>query len=196
MKFRNVAIFNGDRYVVPQCIQRIDHRATHGWQLRYGGTKLYSDHSNDGSGASVALAAATKELIRRIATLEAPTTLQRAPSANKTSTLPPGISGPIMRSRAGGRAQDASLAVLLPRFGKAPVRRSVYIGTERTATKAKFKAALGRAKEMRALAEEVYRRAATRARRAEAKELRAMLAAGSFEKKGRKAANGAAAAAK
>jgi len=182
MKFRDVAIFNGDRYKVPQCIQRIDHRATHGWQLRYGGTKLFSDHSNDGSGAAAALAAATKELIRRIATMEAPTTLQRAPSANKTSNLPPGISGPILRERAGGRARDASLAVLLPRFGQTPVRRSVYIGTERTSTKAKFKAALERAKAMRAQAEESYRRAATRARRAEARELKAMLAAGAFGK--------------
>lgn len=182
MKFRDVAIFNGDRYLVPQCIQRIDHRATHGWQLRYGGTKLFSDHSNDGSGAAVALAAATKELIRRIATLEAPTTLQRGPSANKTSDLPPGISGPILRERADGRAQDQSLAVLLPRFGQAPIRRSVYIGTERTATKTKFRAALARAKAMRAQAEETYRKAATRARRAEAKELRAMLASGAFEK--------------
>ena len=52
MKFREVAIFNGDVYQVPQCVQRIDTRATHGWQLRYGGTKLFSDHSPDGSGAS------------------------------------------------------------------------------------------------------------------------------------------------
>ena len=103
MLFREVEIFNGDRYRVPQCIQRIDHRATHGWQLRYGGTRLFSDHSSDGSGAEAALAKATRELVRRIATMDAPTTLQRAPSANKSSGLPPGISGPIVRGRVGGR---------------------------------------------------------------------------------------------
>jgi hypothetical protein len=183
MRFRDVAIFTGDRYLVPQCIQRIDHRATHGWQLRYGGTKLFSDHSNDGSGAEAALALATKELIRRIGSLEAPTTLQRGPSANKTSQLPPGISGPVVRERAGGRARDCSLAVLLPRFGEAPVRRSVYIATESTYTKAKLQAALKRAVAMRAEAEAAYRKGATRARRAEARELRALLAAGEFRKR-------------
>ena len=38
MKTREVVIFSGERFVVPQCIQRIDHLSTHGWQLRYGGT--------------------------------------------------------------------------------------------------------------------------------------------------------------
>src|SRR5574343_45655 len=55
MKFRDVQIFSGQRFQVPQSIQRIDHKATHGWQLRYGGTKLYSDHSNDGSGLPVGI---------------------------------------------------------------------------------------------------------------------------------------------
>ncbi|MBK9136490.1 MAG: hypothetical protein IPM15_19640 [Betaproteobacteria bacterium] len=180
MLFREVEIFNGDRYRVPQCIQRIDHRATHGWQLRYGGTRLFSDHSADGSGTEQALVRATRELVRRIATLEAPTTLQRAPSANKSNGLPPGISGPIVRGRAGGRARDCSLAVLLPRFGEPAQRRSIYIATEATFTQAKLRAAIKRAVAMRAEAEEAYRKAATRARRAEAKVIRAMLAAGEF----------------
>jgi len=183
MLFRDVQIFNGDCYRVPQCIQRIDHRATHGWQLRYGGTRLFSDHSNDGSGAEAALAKATRELVRRIATLDAPTTLQRAPSANKSSGLPPGISGPIVRGRAGGRTRDCSLAVLLPRFGAPAQRRSVYIATETTFTQAKLRAALKRAVAMRAEAEEAYRKAATRARRADGKVLRAMLAAGEFTRR-------------
>ena len=60
MKYREVVIFNGDKYTVPQNIQRIDHLATHGWQLRYGGTKLFSDHTTDGSGAAASLEAAMK----------------------------------------------------------------------------------------------------------------------------------------
>lgn len=183
MKLRDIAIFSGDRYLVPPCIQRIDHRATHGWQLRYGGTKLFSDHSNDGSGAAAALALATKELIRRIGVLPAPTTLQQGPSVNKSNDLPPGISGPIVRERRGGLVRDSSFAVLLPRFGQTPARRSIYIGTERTATARKRKAALARAKEMRATAEDAYRLAATRSRRAEARELKRMLAEGAFAPK-------------
>ena len=178
MKFRRVTIFSGQRFDVPQCIQRIDHRATHGWQLRYGGTKLYSDHSSDGSGAAAALTLATKELLRRMSTLPAPTTLQHAPSANKKSGLPPGISGPILRQRRGGRVRDCSFAVLLPRFGEPPARRSIYIGTENTYSEDKYHAALDKALTLRQQAEERYRLAATRARRAEAKALRQALAAG------------------
>jgi hypothetical protein len=171
MKTREVVIFSGERYTVPQCIQRIDHQSTHGWQLRYGGTKLFSDHSQDGSGAAVALLAATKELLKRIAKLPAPSRLQRAPSGTKASGLPVGISGPVVRQRAGSRVRDCSFAVSLPRFG-APARgRSVYIGTENTYTVEKYEAALAKAIALREQAEAAYQRAATRARRAEGRAL-------------------------
>jgi hypothetical protein len=173
MKTREVVIFSGHKFQVPQCIQRIDHRATHGWQLRYGGTKLFSDHTTDGSGAALALELATKELLRRIATLPAPTRLQRGPSQNKTSDLPVGISGPVVRVRRGGRVRDCSLAVLIPRFGQPPRRRTIYIGTENTYTVQRFNAALARAIEMRAAAEAAYQQAETRARRAEARAMKA-----------------------
>ena len=116
MKIRDVVIFTGKRFEVPQGIQRIDHKATHGWQLRYGGTKLFSDHSPDGSGASAALVQATKELLSRIARLPAPSKLQREPNENKTTDLPVGISGPIVRLRKGAKVHDCSLSVSLPRF--------------------------------------------------------------------------------
>ena len=61
MKTRKIVLFSGEEFEVPQGIQRIDHRATHGWQLRYGGTKLFSDHTSDGSGARASLEKATKE---------------------------------------------------------------------------------------------------------------------------------------
>ena len=124
MKYRDVVIFSGHKFKVPQNIQRIDHLATHGWQLRYGGTKLFSDHTSDGSGARAALEKATKELLRRINTLPAPSLLQRGPSANKSSQLPPGITGPVVRTRRGGRTRDCSLMVLIPRFGDKPRRRT------------------------------------------------------------------------
>lgn len=175
MNTRDVVIFNGDRYQVPQCIQRIDHLSTHGWQLRYGGTKLYSDHSNDGSGARQALKLATRELLRRVATLPAPSRLRRTPSRKKQSDLPSGISGPIVRQRAGSRVRDCSFAVTLPRFGEAPLARSVYIGTENTYTPERYALALARAIKLREKAEASYQRAATAARRAGAKVLRAEL---------------------
>ena len=177
MKFREITLFNGVTHRVPQCIQRIDHRATHGWQLRYGGTRLFSDHTNDGSGAAASVALATRELLKRIAALPAPSLLQRGPSQGKTSHLPVGISGPVVRQRAQSQVRDCSLSVLIPRFGQKPLRRSIYIGTENTYTEARFEAALARAIEMRSAAEEAYQRAATKAKRAEARALKAELKA-------------------
>jgi hypothetical protein len=168
MKVRDVVIFSGERFEVPQGIQRIDHRATHGWQLRYGGTKLFSDHSSDGSGARAALEAATRELMRRIARLPAPSRLQRAPSGNKASGLPVGISGPVVRQRPGARVRDCSLSISLPRFGDVPRRSSVFIGTENTYSEERYLAALAKAIALRERAEAAYQRAATRAKRAEA----------------------------
>ncbi len=170
MKFRTVTIFSGQVFEVPQSVQRIDHRSTHGWQLRYGGTKLYSDHTNDGSGAAESLKLATKELLKRLAAMPAPSLLQRAPSANKSNNLPVGISGPIVRLRRGSVLRDCSLAVLIPRFGQSPQRRSIYIGTENTYTVARFKAALKRAEEMRAEAVAAYELAATRDKRSQARQ--------------------------
>ena len=167
MKVRDVFIFTGKRFEVPQGIQRIDHKATHGWQLRYGGTKLFSDHTPDGSGASMALVHATKELLSRIAKLPAPSKLQRVPNGNKTTDLPVGISGPIVRLRRGAKVHDCSLSVSLPRFGETPQRCSVYIGTENTYTVEKYNRALEKAIRMRDKAETSYQRAATRAKRAE-----------------------------
>ena len=177
VKTRTVTIFSGHVFEVPQSIQRIDHRATHGWQLRYGGTKLYSDHTNDGSGAAESLRLATRELLKRIAELPAPSLLQRGPSVNKRSGLPVGISGPIVRQRRGSELRDCSLAVLIPRFGTTPQRKSVYIGTENTYTQKRFKEALKEAVLLRQQAVEAYEAAATKARRTEARAYRQKLKA-------------------
>ncbi len=177
MKTRTIVLFSGETFEVPQGIQRIDHRATHGWQLRYAGTKLFSDHTTDGSGAAASLAKATKELLKRIATAPAPSLLQRAPSANKSSQLPPGITGPVVRTRRGGNTRDCSLMVLIPRFGERPRRRTIYIGTENTYSLERYHAALQRAIAMRQEAEAAYEKATTRAKRADAKTLKASLKA-------------------
>jgi hypothetical protein len=176
MKTRRVTIFSGQAFDVPQSIQRIDHRATHGWQLRYGGTKLYSDGPPaDGSGAADSLKKATRELLRRINTMPAPSLLQRAPSAGKANNLPVGISGPIVRQRRGSSLRDCSLAVLIPRFGEKPLRRSIYVGTENTYTPERFQEALEKAIALREAAVAAYERATTRDRRAQAKDQRKKL---------------------
>lgn len=173
MKTRDVVIYTGERFEVPQSIQRLDNRATHGWQLRYGGTKMFSDRTPDGSGASAALVQATKELLSRIGKLPAPSKLQSEPNENKTTDLPVGISGPIVRLRKGAKVRECSLSVSLPQFGKPSRRRSIFIGTENTYTVEKYNLALAKAIELREQVEEAYRQAATRAKRAEGKVLRA-----------------------
>jgi hypothetical protein len=175
LRVREVVIFNGMRFKVPQCVQRIDSRSTHGWQVRYHGTKMFSDHTPDGSGARAALRAATRELLARMAAHPAPVGLHRGPSASKTSTLPAGISGPIVREREGAGARTASLSVVLPRYGETPRMRSIYIGTENTYTPRRYREALSKALALREAAVADYQRAATRARRAAARALKATL---------------------
>lgn len=169
MKTRKVVIFTGKTFVVPQSIQRIDHTATHGWQLRYGGTKLFSDGTPDGKRARASLALATQELVRRIAVLPAPARLQREPNENKTNDLPVGISGPVVRLRKGATVRDCSFSVSLPRHGESSRRHSVYIATENTWSRERYDLALAKAIRLRGDAEAAYRRSVTKARRADAR---------------------------
>jgi hypothetical protein len=166
MKYRKVKIFTGAQFLVPEHIQRIDHRATHGWQLRYGKWKMFSDHSNNGTGAKAALAAAKKELLRRIDVLSAPTGLKRGVLSWKSSKHPVGISGPIGRTRKGRTVVEYNFGVTIPRFGDTPTNANVYIGTENTITTKRRKAALAKAIAIRKKAERAYQIAATKAKRA------------------------------
>ncbi len=175
MKLRDVSIFTGKKFAVPQHIQRIDSKSTHGWQVRYCGTKMFSDHTPDGSGAGQALVKAASELVNRIAKLPVPPTLRKQPSAGKTTDLPRGISGPVVRAREGSKVRSCHLCVHLPKFGQVPSCRTVYIGSENTYTVAKYKAALAKAVAMRRGAEEVYERAAAKGKRKAAVEMKAVL---------------------
>lgn len=168
MKRRTLVIRGRRRFRVPQHIVRLDKPGTHGWQVRYGGTEkaFFGDHSHDQRGAAAALAAATKELKRRIQKLPAPTGLRREPHAQKGNALPVGISGPIERLRKGRNVVEYSYGVTIPRFGLKPTNKTIYIGTENTVTAKKRKEALAKAIELRTRAERAYQTAATRAKRA------------------------------
>lgn len=169
MPIRTVILPNGTRCRVPEHIQRIDTHSTHGWQLRYGHpTKFFSDGPAIGKGdkaARLSLDRARDALRERIAELPAPTGLQRGASAHKQNDLPVGISGPILRQRAGSRVPECSFSVNLPRFGKKPVRRSVYIANQNTYTAERYERALRKAIELRDEAERDYQAAATEAKR-------------------------------
>ena len=175
MKLRDVSIFTGERFAVPQHIQRIDSKSTHGWQVRYQGTKMFSDHSSDGRGASQALVLAAMELLNRIAKLPVPSALRKEASAGKRTNLPRGISGPIVRANASSTIRSCHFSVLLPRFGQAPSCSTVYIGSETTYTIEKYKVALAKAIALRRSAEESYEAAAAKAKRKAAAAMKAVL---------------------
>lgn len=166
LKFRDVVIFSGHRFRVPEHVQRLDTHNTHAWQLRYGKWKTYSDHTPDGSGARAALKLAVAELRERIDRLPAPTGLRRVPLATKSSGLPVGISGPVARTRSSRQTAEYNFAVTIPRFGRKPGNASVYIGTANTASGERYQAALAKAIEIRLRAERAYQMAATKAKRA------------------------------
>lgn len=153
MKFREVTLANGQRFQVPQGIQRIDSKSTHGWQVRCQGTKLFSD--GESADAQRSLAKATRELAERMSTMPTPIALRHGPSPNKTSDLPAGISGPIVRERA-GRAPMAVLSVLLPRFGRPAEVKTVHIASQNTYTAEKYLQALAKCTDMRADAIQRY----------------------------------------
>ena len=177
MKTREVTIVTGETFTVPQGIQRLDSHSTKGWQVRYQGTKYFPDGV---PGAKKALEAATRELMRRIATMPAPVVLKRAPSPSKGTNLPAGISGPILVNKNEATRQAAVLAVLVPRFGKKNELKRIHIGTPRTYSRAKYRAALAKAIEVRTEALAKYEADATRAKRKEATEMkRAIRAAAS-----------------
>jgi hypothetical protein len=173
MKTREVTIATGQKFTVPQGVQRLDSASTRGWQVRYQGTKYFPDGT---AGPEKALEGATRDLLRRIATLPAPVGLRRASSPSKTSGLPPGISGPILVNRSG--ATSAVLSVLVPRFGKTNLIKKLHIGTPQTYSKARFQAAVAQAVEIRAESLAQYEFAATKAKRKEASIMKKMLSAG------------------
>lgn len=165
MNYREVIIFSGHRFQVPENIQRLDSKKTRAWQLRYGKWKIFSDHTTDGSGAESALAEANKELHKRINRLPAPTGLRKESSFSKSNDLPVGISGPISSTRKGRRVFEYNFGVTIPRFGDKPTTKNVYIGTENTMTDDRLNTALAKAVDLRKKAEREYQAAATRAKR-------------------------------
>lgn len=172
MKTREVTLATGERFTVPQGVQRLDSKSTHGWQVRYQGTKYFADGTD---GPRKSFDRATRELFRRVAALPAPVPLKRIASPHKTSNLPVGVSGPIVLTKADNR-QSAVLSVVVPRFGQPSEIREIHIGTPSTYTKARFRSALGKAVALREESMARYEHQATLAKRKAATALKKALA--------------------
>ena len=166
MNYRDVEIFSGHRFQVPEHIQRLDSKNNRGWQLRYGKWTSFSDGTADGSGADAALALAIEELYKRIHRLPAPTGLRQEANSTKNNDLPVGISGPIRSVRKGRKVAEYNFGITIPRFGDKPTTGHVYIGTDNTITDERYEEALAKAIDMRVKAEKAFQSAATKAKRA------------------------------
>ena len=173
MKFRTVVVFDGSEYQVPERIQRLDSPKTHGWQLRYGRgkekTEMFSDFSNDGSGAAASLARAIDALKARINQMPAPNGFRTAPTIRKASDLPVGISGPQERIRKGKTIPYYSFQVSIPLPGGGSTNKSVYIATATTISDEKIEAARIKAIAIREHAVRTADAAKTIAKRLDAK---------------------------
>ena len=168
MEFRKHTILAGTTFDVPKYVVRLDSKKTHGWQLRYGAWKLFSDFSNDGTGAEESLRLAVEELAKRIAKLPAPTGLRSDAMARKGNDLPVGISGPIIRHRPGRNSAQYYLQITFPIAGGKPFNTSVYIATENTLNKEKFDMALAKAISLRDSGVRKFKVAATKLKREQA----------------------------
>jgi hypothetical protein len=173
MKTRIAVIATGKKFTVPQGIQRLDSSSTRGWQVRYQGTKYFPDGT---VGPKQSLENATKELARRMATMPVSIAIRTTPAPGKRSNLPVGISGPIIVTKKNDTTQSAVLSISIPRFGGITQTKKVHIGTSQTYTKARFRAALAKAVEIRNEAMVVYEAAATKAKRKAASDLKKSLA--------------------
>lgn len=160
MKTRTITLPSGQRMRVPENIQRLDGRGLAGWQVRYCGTRYFSDGQGS-TRASLRLAMA--ELDLRVNKNPAPSRLKQRVKAGKLNAMPIGLSGPVVRKRRG--ALQCRLLVNLPRFGDIPKRATIYLGTENTYTAKRLEAAVVKGLAMREAALSAYRRQATIARR-------------------------------
>lgn len=146
MKNPRILTIDGVKHQVPPHISR----SGNGWQVRYAGTKFFSDGQHP---PAVSLKAAVSELQARYAGRRpvVRSSVRETPLRGKASGLPAGISGPVLIVKR-GRAPYAEFKVTLPRRGKPNAGTSVYIGTENSWSAERYTEALAKAVRLRTAA--------------------------------------------
>ena len=172
MRLRTDSTYLGDVSGVPSTIQRIDQDSTHGWQLRYGTgpTEWFNDQSADRNGVKLALQSSVEALRKRIKKLQAPTGLRTTTVPWKSSNLPSGISGPVLRQPKKNTPYFC-FQVDVPQPNGGTKKKAVYIGTEMTSTPEREIAAREKAIALRQEAERKVQIARTKQARAVAEDL-------------------------
>ena len=147
---RKVRVRGFGTFMVPRHVQRIDiheenKAGTHGWQVRWDGTKFFSDAANGKRDPAGSLARSERYL-RTIYTGPRPRLRETEHKDKKHRT---GIAGVQLayRRRKDRQIAEVYLRVNPPRQGGAP--RSIYVGTENTITQLRMRLALKKARAMR-----------------------------------------------
>ncbi len=147
---RAVRVRGFGMFQVPRHIQRIEidepgKAGTHGWQVRWDGTKFFSDAAAGKREPKAALARAEKYL-RSIYTGPRPRLRETEHKDKKHRT---GIAGVQLayRRRKNRQIAEVYLRVNPPTQGGVP--HSIYVGTENTITQVRMRLALKKARAMR-----------------------------------------------
>ncbi len=167
---RKVRVRGFGLFQVPRHIQRIDidepgKAGTHGWQVRWDGTKFFSDAAEGKRDAAGSLARSERYL-QSIYTGPRPRLRETEHKDKKHRT---GIAGVQLahRRRKDRQIAEVYLRVNPPMQGGVP--RSIYVGTENTITQARMRAALKKARAMRDAMRDAYLEALAKGGRARKK---------------------------
>lgn len=143
---RTHVVHNWGVFTVPRHVVRIDIetgiRATHGWQVRYRGTKFFSDgiQADKSRTPKSALALAIAYLARIYVGQSVPmATSERASKGEKVRKAGVRICRRLNRRD----FEEVYVEVCHPQYGKAATR--LYVGTANTATRDRLNAMLERA---------------------------------------------------
>ncbi len=160
---RKVRVRGFGLFQVPRHIQRIDidepgKAGTHGWQVRWDGTKFFSDAAT-GKREPTASLARSERYLRSIYTGPRPRLRETEHKDKKHRT---GIAGVQLayRRRKDRQIAEVYLRVNPPTQGGVP--HSIYVGTENTITQARMRLALKKARAMRDVMRAAYLDALTK----------------------------------
>lgn len=167
LALRRIRITGVGVFDVPTHVVRIDSTkrtgATHGWQVRFKGTKMFSD-GLFGDDAGNSLRAAKTYLTRVFVPPATPFPPLRTREAAGRKQVPLGVPGLSLRwaqkEKRNARQLYIQVGVPVPARGRKTVHRNVnvYVATDGTLTDSHLRRALQRAVDLRGRVDRLYQR--------------------------------------
>lgn len=167
LALRRVRVAGAGVFDVPTHIVRIDSSkrrgATHGWQVRFKGTRMFSDGLYGGS-AQRSLRAAKEFLTRVFVPPASPFPPLRSREAAGRKRVPLGVPGLSLRwaqkEKRNAKQLYIQVGVPVPVRGRKTLHRNVniYVATDGTLTDGHLRRALQRAVDLRGRVDRLYQR--------------------------------------